>query len=342
MTLISVIYDHGYPLIVSDRAISQQGTSSSIILPTTNEKTIRPTPVTGFNVKTIIIQDVLCIGFSGIVSIIESLVSDIQDYFLHRAVTIEALNELLIMLEYANECSVAYVFADNKHDQFVIQRTGNWLLDQTRSNLDILSCGSGAREWNTQLLTSSSYLDDSEINPLFCRQRALQACISFMAKERITARNLLDGWGGGFDIVYYENGKFQRLNDVAYAFYVIDISNNDTILTPISIIHQRYTNGKVIIRHFETKGTQIYSISEFNDKLPYIEDDSNCLSKEVISCVHLFNGKNHTSDLAVLFWDNDVNAEPTLFTTRINDTFGIKFRKIYYDKLNEAVKSSMS
>ncbi|MBY0413024.1 MAG: hypothetical protein K2Q18_02610, partial [Bdellovibrionales bacterium] len=220
MTLISVINDHGFPIIISDRAISQQGTSTSILLPSTNEKSIKPTPVVDFNVKTIIIQEILCVGFSGLVSEIERLVSDIQDYFLHRPVTRKLLNELIPTLEYAKESSVVYVLSeyDEDYDQILVLRSGNWLLDQTRSNLDLLSCGSGARDWNAQFLSSTSYLDESEFNPLICRQKVLQTCISFLSTERITAQFLMDGWGGGFDLVYYENGKFKRLNDIAYAF----------------------------------------------------------------------------------------------------------------------------
>jgi len=344
MTLISAINDHGHPIIISDRAISQQGTSNSILLPSTNEKTVRLTPVVDFNVKTIIIQEILCIGFSGAVSVIENLISDIQDFFLHRLAGLETLNELISTLEYATECSVVYMLGehDDEGDQVLVLRTGNWLLDQSRPDLTVLSCGSGATDWNTQLLSSFSYLDDCEVTSKFCRQRILQACIAFLMKERLTAEHLLDGWGGGFDLVYYDNGKFQRLNDLAYAFYAIDISNPDKVLTPISIIHQKYIDGKVVIRHFEKKGFQIYIISEFNDKVPYTEENPDCVSREIISCIHLFDEKKHIKDLAVLFWDNNPEAEPVFYTKRDGKHFGLQFQKIYYDQLNEAVKNSMS
>lgn len=344
MTLISVLNDCGNIIVVSDRAISQRGQFNNILLPSTNNYTISETPVVGYNVKTIIIKEILCIGFSGNVMEIESLISDVKDYFLHRQVYRETLLEIFEDSKDRYKCSVVYLLGAQgaNRDQIFVLRSGSWLLNQSSVDFDVLSSGSGARDWTSEILSNLSLLREDSIDTKYSRQRVLLSCITFLAKERITPQLLLDGWGGGFDVVYYDDNKFNRLDNVAYAFYVVDISNTNAILTPISIIHQKYSSGKVIIRHFEKRRSQMYIISEFNNKTSYIEDDPECIAYEVISCVHLFNGEEHLSDLAVLFWDTNLNAEPALFTTRKEGKFGIKFREIYYEKLKEAIEDCIS
>lgn len=81
-----MINGYGFPIIISDRAISQSGSEQSIILPSTNNKTLIPTPVIDFNVKTIIIQDILCVGFARIVYDVKKMLAEIEDFFCHRTV----------------------------------------------------------------------------------------------------------------------------------------------------------------------------------------------------------------------------------------------------------------
>ncbi|MDN3587170.1 hypothetical protein QWY86_10855 [Pedobacter aquatilis] len=316
----------------------------NIILPTTNGRTNATNPVVGFHIKTIIIQDLLCIGFSGQVNEIESLLTDLQDFYMHRKVSCETLMEIYHELNQQYSVSAIYALAeenDEKH-QIMVVRSGNWIFEDSRLNFHMLSAGSGASDWTSEILLSAAFQSEDDIDAPFSRQRALQSCIKWIMKERITDRHLINGWGGGFDLVYFENGKLQRLDNFAYAFYAVDISNEDTVLTPISVIHQRYTNGKLIIRHFEKNGFQTYAIPEFNNKTDYSEDQPDCYAREVISCIHLFDGGKHLLDLGVLFWDSNPNAELAFSTTGENGQFGIRFREIYHDKLKEAITSFTS
>lgn len=345
MTLVSVVNSHGNIVVVSDRAISDKYKSNKILLPSTNDYTNQPTQIVGYNVKTILVKEILCIGFSGIVSEIELLISDIEDYFLYRPVNKDTLIEVFSELKDRYTCSAIYLLGAQgiNKDQILVLRSGYWIIDQSRIDLDIVSSGSGASDWTLEILSNFNILEGELFDSKSSRQCVLQSCIKFLGNERITQQILSNGWGGGFDLIYYDDNKFKRLDNVAYAFYVVDISNTNT-LTPLSIIHQGYSYGNVIIKHYEERGFQTYVISELGNKTVYRDNvTSECIAHEVISCIHLFNGKEHVSDLAVLFWDNNPdNIEPALFTTRDNGIFGIKFRDIYFEKLKEAIEDYLS
>lgn len=345
MTLVSVVNSHGNIVVVSDRAISDNYESNKILLPSTNDYTNQPTTIVGYNVKTILVKEILCIGFSGIVYEIELLISDIEDYFLHRPVNKDTLMEVFSELKDRYSCSAIYVLGaqGNHKDQILVLRSGYWIIDQSRIDLEIISSGSGAADWTSEVLENFIIVEGELFDSKFSRQFVLQSCIKFLGNERITQEILSNGWGGGFDIIYYDDDKFKRLDNVAYAFFGVDISNINT-LTPLSIIHQGYSPGNAIIKHYEKRGFQTYVIPELGNKTVF--DDNVCsesIAYEVISCIHLFKEKEHISDIAVLFWDNDPsNVEPTLFTTREGGIFGIKFRDIYFEKLKEAIENYLS
>ncbi|MHB1178651.1 MAG: hypothetical protein ACYCZO_10005, partial [Daejeonella sp.] len=85
-----------------------------------------------------------------------------------------------------------------------------------------------------------------------------------------------------------------------------------------------------------------YLIPEYNHKILSYEEDPNCVAKEIISCVHIFDGSTHRDDLAVLFWDTNPDAEPAFYTTKKDGKFGVQFREEYIEKLNEAIKLFLS
>ncbi|WP_461791573.1 hypothetical protein [Pedobacter sp.] len=338
MSLISLIIDNGYPMIVGDRAISDQGKLSTIVLPSTNRLTVTPTPVVEFNIKTIIVQDILCVGFAGDVPIIEALVVEIRDFFLHRKVTLASLAELFHSLQSATRCAAIFVLPVMGEDRFVVLRLGEWSIAES-GEVMLVSAGSGAKDWGTNFLQTYPYLTEKEFTPLFYRQRVLNTCMKFMLNERVTAQTLLDGWGGGFDLVYFQDGKFKRLNNLAYVFYVIDMAKSNPNPVPISIVHQQYVNGKVLVTHFESEGLETYNFAEFGDRMPCEGGSRECVAAEVISCVHIFNGRTHLSDLGVLFWDENPDAPPALSTAIKDGQFGIQFRELYRDKIKEAIDS---
>jgi hypothetical protein len=338
MTLISMINGYGRPLIISDRAISERGTLSTVLLSSTNNKTFSPTPVIDFNVKTLIIQDILCVTFSGRVTILEEIHRDISDFFLYRQVNKVTLNEFLTSNEYGQGYSLLFAMGGSEFpDQLFVLKIGDWIQEQGHDNIDVLSCGSGAMDWTSYLMQKLNYHDDDDHSEESSLQNILSACMAFLNLERKSTINLRNGWGGGFDVVCFQDGKFHRFEDITYIFYKYDFTMPGQPAV-LSVIHNSYINGDVIVRHFTEAGFEIYHIPQLNNRLPITEIDPNCSSKNVVSCVYLYEGQQFHSDLGVMFWDTNPDADPAIFTTRENGMFGIRFRDEYIKQIKKAIK----
>lgn len=337
MTLVSMIYSHGVPVIVTDRAISQKGNTEPVLLPTTNAYTMKPTPVVGFNVKSIIIKDILCVAFSGVVSVIEELLSEIKDYFLYREVNHLNLKQLHDSLDFQG-CSVLFSLGGEAMDgNILVLKVGAWAESQERVNLDVHSCGSGADTWNKYLVEHMAYVDDSELTIEYIMQYVLSSCMAFLNHERKYKEYLRDGWGGGFDLIFYTGSIFKRLDNVVYAFHKIDISQPGYPM-PVSLIHNTYKENTAICRNFTAEGYGIFVVPEFNNKLPREEENPDFTCENIISCIHIFNDKEHLHDLSVMFWDYNKNAEPPAYTRKLNGKYGVQFRKEYDEQIVKAYK----
>lgn len=339
MTLISMINGYGFPVIVSDRAISAPG-KRGVVLPTTNREPFDLTPVIEFRVKTVIIKDVLCVAFAGNVAAIEKLYDDIADFFLHRTVDTENLKQLLNALEFDRDVSflIALGGPEYKDNRVMVVHTADFINDNSKENLDIISCGSGAMRWTEYFVANAGYLEPTGVRSLDSKQRALLACISFVSHEQFSTAQLSDGWGGGFDIVYYEDGRFHRYDQVTYALYAVDIDNRDR-LQPVNIIHNSYDHGNVIVRNLMADNPQIHFIRQFRSIGTAPSNLSmNCESKDIVSCVFLHKNKEYYDSLAVFVDDADPNAPPLFYTTIKDGKFGVQFRPIYIDKIKEAIR----
>lgn len=289
MTLISMINGLGFPVIVSDRAISSNGETGNVILPTTNRETFSPTPVVEFRVKTVIIKQVLCVAFAGNLVTIENLYSDIVDFFLHRPVNTENLQELINELEYDRDVSLLFALGgpEFSENRVMVMHSADFIIDNSKENLDIISCGSGAVDWTKHFVHNAGYLQPTGIRSLDSKQRALLSCISFVSHEQFSTAQLRDGWGGGFDIVYYEDGRFHRYDQVTFALYVADV-DRPKHLKPINIIHNSYEHGNVIVRNLMADNPLIHYIHQFKSSEPLPSNlTMNCASKDIVSCVFL-------------------------------------------------------
>ena len=337
-----MIYGNGYPVIVSDRAISDRQLSGKVILPTTGKETADSTSVTEFRVKTLIIKEILCVAFAGLVSEIESMRDEIVDFFLYRNVNKETLKKFLDQMPYSKDISVLFALGGPEFENNKVQVacSGQWVQDHSKEKLDIIASGSGASKWITQFIEHENYLQSSGDRLTDCKLRTLLACVKFNSNELHSTDQLQEGWGGGFDVIYYENGRFHRYDEVAYSFLYATNGGVGPIKV-ISINHNRYENGNAIVLNIDYHGNATYFVvPQFRNNAPVDTDNLvlKCKSSDVVTCIFIKKDDDTLATIVVLMKEWDELATPMFLATELNGTFQYVFKPSYSEMVKESLQ----
>lgn len=342
MTLISMIYGNGQPVIISDRAISDANFIGKVILPTTGKEPQTDTNVVEFRVKSLILKNILCISFAGRVSEIERVYDNLVDFYLYRDVNTETLKEFLAEINHGDDISVLYALGGSefKEGQVLVIYRGNWLKDNSNKNLDIIACGTGASEWITHFVEYQNYLSPSGDRSVDCKHRALLACIKYISKEMQSTEQLESGWGGGFDIIYYADGQFHRYDNVAYVFLYAKEQEDFEETMLVSINHNKYEDGNAIVLNIDRFHDHSFNIIHQFRNLQNVSRDElimACKSSDVATCIFI-KKKNGTSDaLVVLMKEWDPQATPLLFAMELEGTLRFAFKETFMPIIKEAL-----
>lgn len=89
----------------------------------------------------------------------------------------------------------------------------------------------------------SSYIisnyDEFDIN--YIMQVNIILIVKLLAKERLTLSTIKKHWGAGFELVYFSNGKFQKLDNVSYILnYGLFDRNGNIPEVPVPSIVMNY------------------------------------------------------------------------------------------------------
>ena len=341
-----MIYGNAVPVIVSDRAISGRSNLGKVILPTTGRKTTKDTPVVEFRVKSIIIKDILCVVFSGRVSEIERAREDIIDYFLYRKVNIQTFTDFMaqVILEPYTDISVLYALGGPELDNnrlMVFQLGKDWLKNNSKEKLNIIACGTGASEWIGHFVEHQSYMQPSSNPEADCKQRALIACIKYISKEMQSDDQLHEGWGGGFDIIYYKDKKFHRYDQVAYVFLYVKEENPESIAL-VSINHNRYKDDNALVLNIDRGMDFNYTIvPQFrnNEPIDATELPLACVSWDIGVCIFIKKKDGRLATLVAIPKEVYRNSEPMLIAGKLEGEPLYKFKTSFEKKLREDIKS---
>lgn len=346
MSLASIIYGNGYPIIVSDRAISERGFMGKVILPSTGQESIGDTPVVDFRVKSIIIKEILCVAFVGLVIEIERMCEIIVNHFHIHEVNKETLGVFLSEMTHTEDISVLFALGGPEFDQnkVMVACSGQWLQDHTKDKLDVFASGSGASEWIRHLLEYHNYVASVGDRLTDCKHRALLACVRYMAKELYTIEQLMDGWGGGFDIIYYHDGQFHRYDEITYVYLYARVENIDSPLI-ISINHNSYDNGNAIVVNIDRESNYnncvisgFYHSAEVNSK----DVAKTCKSSDVVTCVFLRGDVDEANIVVGLTKDVSESTEPIFLGRSCGDKFEYAFKPAFGKSLSNGLKSFVS
>jgi hypothetical protein len=200
----------------------------------------------GFSQKIVPISKNLCIAWSGHHMGARGLSKDLRAHFRNSEVTFVEVNEFLESLQYkeAREVSLVGICAsDDKVEIFGVRCKEN-----TNHPLfgHVYVAGSGFNHFELALDAYQSTKELETSNPVLV---AGGLGAAFLTLEAFTGAPLKQAYGGGFEILRFENGECQRLPEATYVFWRGREDNNHvTYQMHPTVVKICYKEENLIIR----------------------------------------------------------------------------------------------
>lgn len=270
MSLIALTYNDGVPFIIGDILISSPGPQGNTPLPTFFEgvegylpdnRSYSPIEL---RQKTYIIGDYLAIALAGYVFEMEIFLGEIKNNFKYRECTYanvrSFLNDYSWETEFANS-SLLLLFNDGK--VFNTYRRGPCLISLSTTFGKLFASGSGAETFMTMASKAVDPPFPKELDALSSfylkGRRNIVLTTKFIVSEKLTLNTLSDLWGAGFELIYFENNKLVKLNNLTHVMMIKDVGNEDERINfKVATINTgKYYNEVLVIDACDFKSKQV-------------------------------------------------------------------------------------
>ncbi|WP_153040882.1 hypothetical protein [Pseudovibrio sp. Ad13] len=214
--------------------------------------------------KLFIINDNLAVGLSGSFLHMRSFLDDLRERNrVHRLVTSEDMHQFID--EYVRSPHGAITLKEITALALLQERHGcNYFVlgDKARESCsttdtkgfgNVLSIGSGQQSVLDEVARIDKYnfiqpnTHGMKVDRFHAALAKVLALLSQLNKlDSLTSKYLLEYWGGGYEVIYYNGKKFQFLDDYSSVNWLFDISQNKPQFVPLSLIkYKREENYSV-------------------------------------------------------------------------------------------------
>jgi hypothetical protein len=288
MTLVAALSHRGQPVLLGDLLLSAPDSEpKAAALPTVGDPAKLSLPstgsvISGLSPKLHIIHDGLAIGVAGSMLMARRVVEDLrlEDPPLRDLDDLRAFfagydQRVLKQIDIVGACAIQ----DNGTFRSALFDVGT---DTVRLDIgdfgDSRLAGTGAATLAGQIqgdMQSARVVEGSPAALAAALARSLGLAAANIAAECATGANLVDFWGGGLELIFYADRRFQRLDGVTYLVWVGKLEKDGIGLNPHRILKTEYHQGQLVIRcqemhldeHPPTKTDIIHCISEFGEPI---------------------------------------------------------------------------
>ncbi|MFC0875134.1 hypothetical protein ACE01N_01000 [Saccharicrinis sp. FJH2] len=261
MTLISYTNNFGHPIICGDILITRKGGLKNLKLPTHLNGTLnflgnQDAKPEELNQKIYVINKDLCVAVAGSLSRIYSFLNSAELFF-HKEKRLEATDVERFISWFQNEKGfdnfsvlILHHLKDNGRDVFGAYYLGEgW--QERRHNIfdDILACGSGASDYLKNLENFPEVLGLGKINTI---NKALSQNLNLLSLllgyELIFADTIRNHYGAGFEVIYFENNEFKKLNNYTFIIWTGSFFDDELKMQPFRIMKYQYQYEVLLVR----------------------------------------------------------------------------------------------
>jgi hypothetical protein len=372
MTLIARINFRGVPLYIGDLLISRKGkTAEKVDIPASTDINAKlpadaARSVTGLQQKINIIDDRLIISWAGSLLQARALIRDIRAAVEQGASSFEDIGEVVenVPMTDRNELSLigTILTPDVEQPGGIHLSHFNYCADRlVLDDVVVRAAGTGADdlfELLPQMVASNPPPNCDRESEQFFRWIAGQGYMlaaSFIGYETSTGQNLLDWWGGAFEVATLTGGKFQKISNVLHTIwravrvdqkkYEIQLSPkfikydyfNDALVAQTMNVSFNQLNGKAIT---EDHSFRIYtSLLKSRSDYDFSKFKFPTFSHSTLCCYVLLEPQDTNLGNFVRIYHNSGGNTPFRLKARSND-IQFSFRGDLLKDLETAVSTA--
>ena len=273
--MLSYTSNYNYPVIVGDILITNSNKDNNLSIPShldglknlLQESDQLGTP-SDLRQKTYIINDRLCIALGGRLDQMYSFLNSISTNFKNKLISDSELDEFLN--DYPDDkldhlAALILLIEINENTLHLNTKTwGNWKKEKHKEFENIFTIGTGATDYYK---TAKQYNGGTGFTNDFNKSIAqnLDLLSKFLVFEPITAETILNKWGAGFEIIYFLNGQFKKLDDFTFVLFTGTFdSKSELNCFPIAVYKYKYHNDLLLIRAADNNKGKLFIVNPIN------------------------------------------------------------------------------
>jgi len=262
MTLISYSQNHGAPVLISDILITAQKDANRIGLPTQFDGA-RQLFSTSLHAPVQLLQKVY-ITHSNVCKVSEmyTFIKSVRAFFPKEAPTPDELEKFISSYdpEKLQDIFALITIAEVNGSKVNYEhfRLGSWVQSNTPSFGTVWTSGSGAKDFIARL----DALEGAEMKPIVAEDHHtialasnLSYLSSFLMHEIASGETLLNRWGAGYELTFFADDKFQKLDDFTFILCSGVIRGNGLDFGYRRIMKYKYHEDLLVIRANDFNGS---------------------------------------------------------------------------------------
>lgn len=364
MTVVIGFLINNHPLLVGDILLSSEEiVGKSIDLPLTGDvRNIFPEGSgfvpTGLRQKLVVIGDNLALGWSGTRIAAKTIIKEMIEHNDRTPFTKETLDAFIKNIDrIVTEQGFSFVgfLRDPETSGFFMfnSYTHEEPKKFTSEDGGALIIGAGGEE----LL---NFIEPTGINPRPVNEGVVQSTINtgleytgaLLNFELATQQSLLSYFGAGYELLTYANGKFQKIEDITYLFWIGDISNEEKSISLSYLVKCSYADDVLLIRsarvhHFQEENTKALKDKIFVIDPAYRESTATEIEKFVkpsynsnFICSYFLNRKAGADYLTISTCIENVNSgKPSIEFAQNENEINIRIGKAWLDNFQAHILS---
>lgn len=224
MSLIIYTTNNGFPVLIGDLLISATDNIYNAEIPVymksfpefQTKQNLFPETL---KQKIYIINDQMALGMAGYLDEMKNLLQDVKNFFKYYDTNYENIE---IFWEQYNKydfkrSACVFLVGEKELDKTVIKskKVGNWNYGFNKEFGDVFSFGSGSE-------TILDELEEIKYSPSNNRERIALHTIAIcrlIGSEYFSGHSIINSWGGGYELIFYDGKKFTKIDDTCYLIW---------------------------------------------------------------------------------------------------------------------------